>query len=272
MTFTGLTRRLRGPAGLPTPGREPLIGATAERTFACPACARPLLIGQGRCPGCDSYLVAGILIRTAVFLILVGCFIGMIGGAVIAGVAMAPRLAAADAARAALPAVVPVPSMAAPAAAPSAAPVPSAVPAAAPATLPRGTAAGLLQVATTNDRLARSAAGLKALLAARGTGSAEIAPILRAIAADARTGDEAALRLAAWDPAGALAVDVAALYGAAATVAAQGLAAPLADDAAYVAAAKHMLSALKPLRVVDAATHAMAGEAGLALPAATATP
>jgi hypothetical protein len=270
MTFTGLTRRLRGPAGLPPPEREPLIGATADRTFSCPGCARPLLVGQGRCPGCGSHLVAGILVRTAVFLILVGCVLGMIGGAVVAGVAMAPRLAAADAARAAAATVAPV--AAAPTAGAAAAPTAAPVPSTGADALPRGTAAGLLQVATINDRLARSATELTALLAARGAGAGEIAPVLRRIAADARTGDQAASRLAGWSPAGVLAADVAALYGSAASIAAAGLAAPLADDPAYAAAARRMLAALKPLAAVDGATHAIAAEAGIPLPETTATP
>ncbi len=264
MTFSGLTRRFRGVPGRPRSHDEPLIGAAADRTFSCPECARPLAIGQGRCPGCGSLLVAGILVRTALFLILVGSVVGMIGGAVIAGVAMGPRLAAADAARAA--------ATTAPVAGASAAPIFGPIAATPAAALPPGVTAGLLQVATVSDRLARSAATLTKLLASRGSGAGEIAPVLRKIAADARSGEQAARRLASWVPAGGLAADVTTLYRAAAATAAKGLAAPLADDAAYVKAGRRMLSALAPLADVDAATHAIAGLAGVALPEAATTP
>jgi hypothetical protein len=272
MTFTGLTHRFRGTFGrLPSP-REPLIGATADRTFACPGCTRPLLIGQGRCPGCGSLLVAGVLVRTALFLVLVGSVVGMIGGAVIAGVAMGPRLAAADAARAAA-AAAPIPATPAPVPVASiGAGTPAGGGAAAGATLPAGVTAGLLQVAAVNDRLARSGAALTTLLAHRGSGAGEIGLVLRKIAADARSGDQAARRLASWSPAGALAADATTLYRSVASVATASLAAPLSDDAAYFAAGRRMLKALAPLAAVDAATLATAEAAGIALPDATPTP
>jgi hypothetical protein len=272
MTFTALTRRFRGTVGRPPREREPLIGVTADRTFACPGCARPLLFGQGRCLGCGSLLVAGVLVRTALFLVLVGSVVGMIGGAVIAGVAMGPRLAAADAARVAAaaapvpatPALVPVASIGADA--------PAGGGAAAGATLPAGVTAGLLQVAAVNDRLARSGTALSTLLANRGSGAGEIGLVLRKIAADARSGDQAARRLASWSPAGSLVADGTALYRSVASVATDSLAAPLSDDAAYIAAGGRMLKALAPLAAIDAATLATAEAAGIALPEATPTP
>ncbi len=254
MTFGGLTRRFRGSTRLRGRVHDPLIGA-ADRTFSCPACARPLPIGQGRCSGCGSYLFVGILVRTALFLILVGSVLGMIGGAMIAGVAMAPRLAVADEAQAA-------------AAAASSAPAAQQIATPAPANgtrLPSGVAAGILQVASVNERLARSRSSLSAALAARGAGAASIAPILRKVAADVRSGEPAAGRLASWDPARALVTDVTALYRSVAAVAADGLGAPLSDNAAYVRAGRRMLTALKPLAAVDAATHALAGTAGIGL-------
>jgi hypothetical protein len=255
MALSGLTRRLRGPSRRSREQHDALIGDAADRTFPCPGCARPLAHGQGRCPGCGRHLVAGVLFRSALFFILVGIVVGMMGGAVIAGIAMGSRLATADSGP-------PV------AAAPTAAPVPSIVAAA----LPAGVAGGLLQVASINDRLAQSAAALKALLARRSSGAVEIAPILRKVSADVQAGDQATRRLAPWGPAGVLVAKATTLYGALALVAAEGLNAPFADDAAYVASGKRMLSALGPLPAVDAVTHAVAGEAGLTLPGATPAP
>lgn len=264
MIFSGLTRRLRRPAGLRSAGDDARTGAAADRTFSCPDCARPLAIGQGRCPGCGSLLVAGVLVRTALFLILVGSVVGMIGGALVAGAAMAPRLAAADAARAeALAASAPAAS------APAATTAPSVVPA---ATLPDGVAGGILQVATVNERLARAAADLAAVLAVRHPSAAEVALLLRKIAADARSGEQAALRVKAWPAAGTFPADLTALYGAAAAVAADGLGAPLADNAAYAAAGRRMLRALDALPVIVAATREVARRAAIALPDAVSTP
>ncbi len=262
MTFTSLTRRFRGPGGLRPAADESLIGAASERTFSCPSCARPLAIGQGRCPGCGSLMVAGVLVRTALFLVLAGSLVGMIGGALVARVAMAPRLAAADAARAA--AVVPAAPVAA-----SAVPVASAVSA---ATLPDGVAGGILQVATVNERLSRAAADLAAVFAVRDPSAAEIAPLLRKIAADARSGEQGARRVEAWTAAGAFPANVLALYDGAATVAEDGLGAPLSDDAAYAAAGHRMLTALDSLPAIAAATREIAGRAGIALLDAVPTP
>ncbi len=258
MGITGITRRFRSSGDIRGGSPDRLIGAMGDRTFACPACARPLPIGQGRCGGCGSYLVSGVLVRTAFFLMLLGAILGAILGAVLAGVVIGPRLVAGATAVA------------------SAAPVSSALPApsaavVAPA-LPAGIEAGILQVATVNERLSRSAASLKSTTARRGAGAAEIAPILRKISADIRSGGQAARRLGTWVPAAALADDVAGLYAAVDTVAADGLAAPLSDDAAYVTAGRRMLSALKRLAGVDAATHAVARAAGVALPDASPGP
>ncbi len=276
MTFTGLSRRFRGTAGPPATEHEVLIGASADRTFACPTCTRPLVLGQGRCPGCGSLLVAGVLVRTALFLVLVGSVVGMMGGAVIAGVAMGPRLAAAEAAQAAAFAAA-TPIATSPAAVPSApagAGAPSSAPAGAvtDAGLPRGVMAGLLQVASVNDRLARSVATLTTLLADRRSGAGDIAPVLRKIAADARSGGQAASLLTPWSPATALAADAARLYAAAAASATSGLAAPLSDDAAYVSAGRRMLMALAPLAEVDAVTRAVAGGSGITLAEAAPLP
>ncbi len=261
MTFTGLFRRFKRPAALAQPAHDLMIGGVADRTIACPSCARPLAYGQGRCPGCGSRLVAGVLVRTALLLILVGGIVGMVAGAMVTGMALGPRVAGSDGSSAA--AATGAPGAAGPTATAVATPV---------ATIPSGYSAGLVQVAAVNDRLARASAKLATVLGARGSGAAEIAPVLRKIAADVGTGDDAVRRLAAWGPAGPLVADVAKLYGAAASVATDGLGAPLTDDAAYVAAGRRMRVALKPLSAVDTATHAIAAEAGITLPAPVPAP
>jgi hypothetical protein len=122
-------------------------------------------------------------------------------------------------------------------------------------------------VASTNDRLSRSAAALSGVLDASPS-SAEIAPLLRKVAADARAGRQAAQHLAAWELAGQLASDASALYETAAAAAVDGLAAPLADRAAYRAAGHRTRAALDGLAALDSATRGVAVAAGVALPAA----
>lgn len=289
MTFTALTRRFRGVSTSRDGPDEALIGAAADRTFACPGCTRPLAIGQGRCPGCGSFLVSGVLVRTAIFLMLVGSVVGMIGGAMIAGVAMGPRLTAGDAAVAALAAASLPPASTgpgatgdpevSPAAAATADPVAS--PAAAPQqlegvvagpALPEGIAAAFLQVATVNDRLGRSASALADILAARAPASSDVAPLLRKMAADARSADAATRRLAGWPATAGFAGAAAALYASVVATAADGLAAPLADDAAYAKAGTRMLAALGDLPSLAAAARDAAAHAGVDLREATPVP
>ena len=278
MLFKGLADRVRG-GGIVAVGVDgPLIG-DRERIVPCPGCARPLVDGQGRCPGCGTLLIAGVRLRVAGFLILVGCALGMIGGALVAGAAMAPRLAAGDLAIAAAVANAPAQPVSDPAPALPAAPAgvaapgpveparPTAAPVAGPG-LPAGVTGGLLQVAAVNDRLAAAAVELDAALAGGSTQAAEIPVLLRRIAADVRAGIDAARRIESWAPAGDLATTALALYGTVMVTASEGLVAPLADRTAYAAAGRAVRSALADLPAVVAGTREAALLAGVDLPAA----
>jgi hypothetical protein len=272
-----LAHRIRGGGSVAVGMDGPLIG-DRERILPCPRCARPLVDGQGRCPGCGTLLIAGIRLRAAGFLILVGCALGMIGGALVAGAAMAPRLAAGDAAiAAAVAAAGPVASE--PAAAGAVAPAPAGVAPGAPATpampvegaaLPVGATRGLLQVAAVNDRLAAAAVELDVALAGGAGRAADILVLLRRVAADARAGADAVRRIASWSPAAALAADASVLYASIMTTATDGLMAPLADRAAYAAAGRAVRSVLDGLPEVAAGTTAAARAAGVDLPASAA--
>ncbi len=197
---------------------------------------------------------AGVRVRTVFILVVAGSVVGLISGALVVGAALAPRTAE---------------PVGTPSAVPSATAAPSVAPA---ANLPDGVAAGILQVATVNERLAGAAADLAAVLKARNPSAADVAPLLRKIAADARSGEQGARRVEAWTAAGAFPATVLALYDAAATVAEDGLGAPLSDDAAYAAAGHRMLTALDSLPAIAAATREIAGRAGIALPDAAPTP
>jgi hypothetical protein len=279
MQIRGLANRVRG-GGTAAVGVDGLLIGDRERVVPCPRCARPLADGQGRCPGCGTLLIAGIRLRAAGFLILVGCALGMIGGALVAGAAMAPRLAAGDAAIAAAadaptrpmsatdqalpaaPALVADPGAAEPAPpTPPAAPVPG-------AELPAGVMAGLLEVAAVNDRLTAAATELDTALGTGSRRAVEIPVLLRRIAADVRSGTEAARRIESWAPARELAAAAIGLYAAIRSTATDGLAAPLADRTAYAGAGRAVRSALAGLPAVVAATRDAARRAGVDLPAA----
>ena len=184
------------------------------------------------------------LIRAAIVLGVVAGIFGALGGAMLVGRALAPPSA---------------PPVATPA------PVPTVAPTGA-AALPSGVAAGFLQVAAVNDRLARAGSDLKAAMAVKRPSAAAIAPLLRKISAETRSGQKGAARIGAWPAAGTLPADVAALYTAVADVAAEGLGAPLTNDAAYAAAGRRMLAALKPLPAITKATRDAASRAGVVLP------
>jgi hypothetical protein len=269
MLSTVLSRLRREPAALPAGiSAERLIG-DGEGTFPCPGCSRSLVANQGRCPGCGSLLVAGVLLRTAGFLVLVGCLIGMIGGAIVAGLALTPRLAAVEAATAAAASAPPA-HASDPTGAGAGAPARHPAPAPVPTALPSGVEGGLLQIAAVNERLAASATQLEIALA--GTPKApEVALLVRRIAADARVGGEAAQLLRAWPPAGSLALDASLLYGSLLTTATQGLSAHLSDHASYAASGRAVLELLGDLPRVAAAARAVARSAGIEL-AEAATP
>jgi hypothetical protein len=255
MQLKGLAHRVRGGAvaatgvdGQPPDDRE---AAADDRLDAapCPACGHELVGGSGRCPGCGLLLVAGVRARTAAAFALVGCMVGLLGGALVAGAAMAPRLAAGDAALAAIR---------------------SGESSGASGQqddiwVPFGIPGSLRQVAAVNDRLATSAAALDDVLARRRP-AAEIAAVLRRINTDARIGGDAARRLGTWEPAAGLAADASRLYASLMAAADGGLDAPLSKRAAYAAAGRRVRAALRELAGVTAATWEVAIVARVDLP------
>lgn len=258
MQFKDLADRLRG--GVTASGDEEHVpdgrdAPTDDHAGAasCPACGQELVGGIGRCPGCGLLLVAGVRARTAAAFALVGCMVGLLGGALVAGAAMAPRLAAGDAAIAAIRSGEPV----------------GASGQQDDIWVPFGMAGSLRQVAVVNDRLATSAAELDDVLARRRP-AAEIAAVLRRINTDARIGSDAARRLGAWEPAAGLAADASRLYASLMASADDGLDAPLSKRAPYAAAGRRVRADLRGLAGVTAATWEVAVVARVDLAGATA--
>lgn len=259
MLFHGLARRVRAArvAAAGTDG-QPFLDPDApvadlEGPARCPSCGNQVLAGYGRCPGCGVLLMAGIRVRTAAGLLLVGIVSGMLGGAVVAGVAMAPRLAAGDAAIAA--------SRAGGTGSSSGQSV--------VVWLPPGVAGGLRQMAAVNDRLAAASAELQAAIAAK-AGAAKIAAVLRRVTTDARIGGDAARRLGSWESGADLATTASGMYATLMAAASDGLSAPLSKRAAYVAAGRNVRAALRALPGVATATLEAGMAAGIDLGAGTA--
>jgi hypothetical protein len=260
MQLKGLANRVRGGGGVTAAGVEEQLlddrDAPADDprdAASCPACGHELTGGIGRCPGCGLILVAGVRARTAALIALVGCMVGLLGGALVAGVAMAPRLAAGDAAIAAI----------------RAGDSAGASGQQDEIWVPFGMSGSIRQVAAVNDRLATSAAELDDVLARRRP-AAEIAAVLRRINTDARIGSDAARRLGTWEPAAGLAADASRLYASLMASADDGLDAPLSKRAAYATAGRRVRADLRDLAGVTAATWEVAVVARVDLPGTTA--
>ncbi len=238
---------------------ELAIGEVTGRLVPCPRCSRPIPRGQVRCPGCGGLQLAGMPGRAAFALIAGGIALGLLGGVVVAGLVAGPG------------------SVPAPIAPGAGAGTPGGTSGAVlsssrPIVVAPGVSGAILQVAAVNDHLAQASSTLMKVLARRRPSSADIAPLLRTIAADARTGGQAARRLATWDPAAVEARRLLTLYTAIGATATNGLVAPLADHGAYVTAGKRAQKSLKGLKSAGAMATALAALARVELPGASPTP
>ncbi len=237
------------------------IGAADEQVFNCPQCARPLVVGAARCAGCGTRLVLGIQLRRAGLFIALGVAIGsLVGGGAVA-VSISGALAAAFGQAPVVPVATAAPpplATAAPVATPAIDPGPAAVSATA--------VSALRQTATLNARLAFAAQQLRAEIAAKALDTAAVATTLRAIASDAASGEGIAPRVGTWEAATALSADLGGFYRDARASARAGLAASLANEPAYRAAAAEMVGILDAIGALDAASRVLAAEAGTTLP------
>ena len=244
------------------------IGAPDANIFLCPRCTRPLAVGVSRCAGCRTRLVAGVpLLKVSGFAGL-GLIAGLaVGGGIVGALTLAggATSTAAVAPPAAVPSAVPVASgVALTSAAPlsSIVPVDPAVPAPALTALRRST--------TVNQRLLVDADQLARALAARDPSPADIAPLLRNLAATASFGDGIASTVGTWDEAADLSAALASFYGSIDRIAQDALTASITNDRAYKEGATRMLAVLDRLAGLDARTRALATTAGLDLPPLTA--
>ena len=240
------------------------IGAPDANIFLCPRCTRPLAVGVSRCAGCKTRLVAGVPLLKVSGFVALGLIAGLaVGGGIVGALTLAGG--AMSTAAVAPPAAVPVASgvaLASAAPQPSIVPVDPAVPAPALTALRRST--------TVNQRLLVDADQLARALAARDPSPADIAPLLRNLAATASFGDGIASTVGTWDQAADLSAALASFYGSIDRIAQDALTASITNDRAYKEGATRMLAVLDRLAGLDARTRALATSAGLDLPPLTA--
>jgi len=241
------------------------IGTPDANIFLCPRCARPLAVGVSKCAGCGTRLVAGVPVLKVTGFVGLGLVVGLaIGGGVVGALTLA---GGATSATVVGPPVAVVPSAVA---VPSNVPLTSALPQPSVMPLDPGvpTAAltALRRSTTVNQRLLTDADLLAKALAARDPSPAEIAPLLRNIAATASFGDGIASTVGTWDDAAELSAALASFYGSIDRIAQDALAASLTNDRAYQDAGTRMLAVLDRLARLDADTRALATTAGLDLP------
>lgn len=231
------------------------IGESDANIFNCPACARPLGTGVPRCPGCGTRLLAGVQLNRAMAFIGIGLATGvLVGGGIMAVVSAAGR--AAEVAVVVPPAVV----------TPSQLPVATAgVPVVDPA-VPVSALSALRQSAVVNQRIVGDAERLTAALASSRPSANDIAPVLRSLAATATFGRGIAPEVADWSDGAAVSAGLADFYGSVGAIATDGLSSSVRNPAAYVAAAKRMLTAIAGVTALDAASRALAATADVDLP------
>jgi hypothetical protein len=257
MTINALRRRGRGAESKRAPAREPeplAIGESGRDIFNCPSCARPLGVGSNHCPGCGTWLVLGVQGRRAGLFVTLGLIVGMLIGGTISTSYLALTRS-----------LAPATSGDSTGAVPSAAP--TFIPVADPVVTPAGLSA-LRQTAILNERLVGTAVRLHAALMAPSFDANEIARAIRAINGDASVGAELAARAAAWAPATSVSTELAAAYQGLATIAREGLRAPLRDPAAYRTTAERMIASLAALGEVDALARAIVAAAATDAPTA----
>jgi hypothetical protein len=249
------------------------IGEINQTVFACPACARPLVMGTGRCPGCGTHLLIGVQARKASIFIVLGLVIGaLFGGAV---TALASAIGGDHHAPAVVPGPVVSPSPRASGSSTSPSPTSPPVRSVDPAVTPIAGSA-LVGAIGVDARLAASQAALEAALAARQFDVTAVSQTLRALSADAVIGLKLTPHLDTWVASKSVGADLTTLYTAVQDTAAEGLAASIRNEAGYRAAARQMVSLLHGLAAIDTRARDLATQSGLVLadaaPGATPAP
>jgi len=246
------------------------VGELDVSVFSCPSCARPLVEGARRCPGCRTRLVMGIQLGRAALFMALGVSVGTLIGGTGVALTLQGQLSTAQLAADVVPgagqgaAAAPITEPVGPApAATVAAPAASAAP---PATgIPPAAVWSLGQTAEINARIVGVTPVLASAIGAKDVDTAAVASALRAVVADTASGADLSSRLGAWPAASGLAADFGKFYAAVRAAALTGLAASMSNDAAYRSAAASMLGILGSVSALDARSRVLAQSAGVTL-------
>jgi hypothetical protein len=241
--------------------KAPNIGAIGEpdaHVFNCPKCARPLTEGTPRCPGCGTKLIMGVALRRASVLIGFGFVVGAFLGGGLMSVVISTLIDPASSVAAAEPldgSIAPVSSH----------PGASGAPVVLDLAIPVGALPSLRQASLLDARFAADSKALARAYKSRAS-NAELAAIIRSLATNASIGTNLLPQLRTWPAAQKLASARNAFYVSVSTIADDGLGKSLTNRKAYRNTAKRMLTALKKLDAIDAASRTLALTGGLELP------
>jgi hypothetical protein len=252
---------LRGRAATSEPETEQLaIGEPDRQIFNCPVCSRPLAVGAGRCPGCNTRFLIGVPLQRASALVAIGLLAGIALGATSVAAVAGTRPATNTPAASLAPVGGGVPTLQ-PATTP-----PTPTPGATGPAVPSVARSALSQTLTLNARLGEAGENLRSYLEAADLDSVAVASELRDLATNAKFGSELASALGGWDEATGLAGELDQVYAAVSGTARTGLAASMTNDAAYRAAATEMVAVLSRLAVLDGEARGLGAAIGLDLP------
>jgi len=235
------------------------IGAETA-LFDCPTCSRPLPVGTSRCPQCGTRLIGRRTARR------VGT---MAAAALVAVVAVAVGISAVLAMSGGSSGTATVPSTAPSASGSTGTATPSVAVTPAPATpgIPAGAAVALSGTTLVNTRITQDGTALARLLADKGSSTIDVARAIRVVAADAQQGLDMTGRLAPWTEAATVAAQLDAFYRNLADTARDALRASLGDDRTYRQAGARLVTDIRKVEEVDAASRTLASSVGLQLPA-----
>ena len=258
---TKFERRLERMRTDPNSGGADATAIGAETAlFDCPTCSRPLPVGTSRCPQCGTRLIGRRTARR------VGT---MAAAALVAVVAVAVGISAVLAMSGGSSGTATVPSTAPSASGPTGTATPSVAVTPAPATpgIPAGAAVALSGTTLVNTRITQDGTALARVLADKGSSTIDVARAIRVVAADAQQGLDMTGRLAPWTEAATVAAQLDAFYRNLADTARDALRASLIDDRTYRQAGARLVTDIRKVEEVDAASRTLASSVGLQLPA-----
>ena len=236
------------------------IGADTA-LFDCPNCQRPLPVGTSRCPQCNTRLIGGRTARR----------VGSIAGAAIAAVvAVAVGMTAVLAMSGGSSkgtATVPSSSPSAGGSGGTSKPTTGATQEPTTPGIPAGAAVALSGTTLVNTRITQDGAALARTLADKQSQTIDVARAIRVVAADAQQGLDMSGRLEQWTEATAVMTKLDAFYQGIADTARDALRASLTDDATYRQAGARLVTEIRKVDDVDAASRTLASSVGLQLPA-----